>query len=587
MSKATKGTKRSRRQFIKDAALAAGAAAVGGFLLTGCSDGTTDNGEEITWDKVTDVIVVGTGCGLAAAIEAKTAGADVLVLERNDWAGGLYITTGGHAILGGGTKIQKEEGIEDSIDAWFEDEMKAAGYRGVPELIRTYCEKGPEFVEWMESMGFKWHRPLGHSGAEAHRVPRSHYAGHNPGVYQSKTGAPRSFGLAWTTVWLKKLEELDVPILYKHRMRKIYRQPDGPVVGVACDTPEGTVNIKARRGIVLTTGTWTDNYRMVQAWDPRAVGPDCYGDGGTPCDGTLFVDSSGDGHLAAAEVGAGFSDMSFVSYYYLFYGSRSYWGWEPPDFKTADYYMPGKGLTRNKAFFERIILVKNDGKRYINELEGTRSADPDLGEAGGINENIEWPYTAKYLALPQPRNVWAVTDADGAAALEWPIEELKNPNPKVGAMFDPACIAIADSIEELASKMGVDAAGLEETIARYNDFAEAGKDEDFGKPMPLFKIATPPFYAAKASLIRHTQRNGIRVNTKAQVIEQADQIAGYDGTSSDKSVSIDDEKVIPRLYASGELANIMGWRRTHGSMGNYAIFARIAGENAAKEEPME
>ena len=96
MSKATKGTKRSRRQFIKDAALAAGAAAVGGFLLTGCSDGTTDNGEEITWDKVTDVIVVGTGCGLAAAIEAKTAGADVLVLERNDWAGGLYITTGGH-----------------------------------------------------------------------------------------------------------------------------------------------------------------------------------------------------------------------------------------------------------------------------------------------------------------------------------------------------------------------------------------------------------------------------------------------------------------------------------------------------------
>ena len=119
--------------------------------------------------------------------------------------------------------------------------MKAAGYRGVPELIRTYCEKGPEFVEWMESMGFKWHRPLGHSGAEAHRVPRSHYAGHNPGVYQSKTGAPRSFGLAWTTVWLKKLEELDADP-HKHRMRKIYRQPDGPRNCVAV-TPE-IVNIK-------------------------------------------------------------------------------------------------------------------------------------------------------------------------------------------------------------------------------------------------------------------------------------------------------------------------------------------------------
>ena len=80
------------------------------------------------------------------------------------------------------------------------------------------------------------------------------------------------------------------------------------------DTPDGTINIKARKGVILCSGTWTDNYRMVQAWDPRLVGPDCYGDGGTPSDGTLFVDSAGDGHLAAAEIGAGFSDMSTFCY---------------------------------------------------------------------------------------------------------------------------------------------------------------------------------------------------------------------------------------------------------------------------------
>lgn len=586
----------SRRDFLRNAGVIAGGATLGaGMLLSGCSDGnnaaptTAEPPKECwlpdEWHKETDVVVVGTGCGLAAAIEAKTAGADVLILEKNDWVGGLWKTAGGHAILGA-TKTQKEHGIEDSIEAWYEDELKACGYRGVPELIRTYVERGPELVPWMESMGFKWDKPTNHS-PEVHRANRSHWPAHNPEVYESKPNDIRSFGLAWTTVWEKKLQELGVPILLKHRMKKIYRQPGGPVLGVEVDTPEGTINIKARKAVILCTGTWTDNYRMVQAWDPRAVGPDCFGDGGTPSDGTLFVDSAGDGHLAAAEIGAGFSDMSFVSYYYIFYGSRSYWGWDPPDFKTAANYAAGKGVLRSDAFFQRVILVKNDGTRYVNEMEGARKADPALGEAGGLNENIEWPYSAKYLSLPQPRNVWAITDSVGAEELKWPLEEIKNPNPKKGFMFDPACIAIADSIEELANKMGVSVEGLKETINRYNGFVDAGEDKDFGKPMPLYKIAKPPFYALKASLIRHTQRNGLRVNTKSQVIEQSDQMTGYSGKAIDGSISIDQEKVIPHLYAAGELGNIMGWRRPHGSLGNYATAARIAGENAAKETPWD
>lgn len=586
--------KLSRRDFLKNAGVIAGGATVGASLfLSGCAKedapaATVESKPWLPekWDQETDVVVVGTGCGMAAAIEAKNAGADVIVLERNDWAGGLWKTAGGHAILGG-TRIQQEAGIEDNIDDWYEDEMKACGYRGVPELIRTYVEKGPELIPWMESMGFVWDKSVINASPEVHRVSRSHWAGHNPGVYESRPDASRSFGLAWTTVWEKKLEELGVPILFKHRMRKIYREPGGPVLGVSVDTPDGAINIKARKGVMLGTGTWTDNYRMAQAWDPRAVGPDCFGDGGTPTDGTLFVDSSGDGHLAASQVGAGFSDMSFVSYYYIFYGSRSYWGWDPPDFKTAANYASGKGISRSMDFFQRVILVKNDGSRYIDETEGNRKSDPAKGEAGGLNENVEWPYTATYLSLPQPRNVWAITDSEGADALKWPLDDLRNPNPKKGAMFDPACIAIADSISELASKMGIPEAELEATINRYNGFVDAGEDADFGKPMPMSKIATPPFYGLKASLIRHTQRNGVRVNTKSQVIEQSDQMAGYNGTSTDGSISIDQERVIPHLYAAGELGNVMGWRRPHGSLGNYTTAARIAGENVAKETPWD
>ena len=104
--------------------------------------------------------------------------------------------------------------------------------------------------------------------------------------------------------------------------------------------------------------------------------------------------------------------------------------------------------------------------------------------------------------------------------------------------------------------------------------------------MPLYKIATPPFYGAKASVVRHTQRNGMRVNTKSQVLEQSDQLTGYSGTAIDGSISIDEEKVIPGLYAAGECGDALGWRRVHNSVAHYITAARIAGENAAKETPL-
>jgi len=231
-------------------------------------------------------------------------------------------------------------------------------------------------------------------------------------------------------------------------------------------------------------------------------------------------------------------------------------------------------LPRTATFFQRVILVKNDGVRYINEAEGAR---PSVPGRGGLTEWPEWPFTATYLSLPQPRNVWAISDADGAAALNWPIEDMKKANPKVGLTFDPACLAIADTLPQLATMMGIPAAALEATVSKYNGFVDAGEDKDFGKPKPLYKIAKPPFYGAKASVILHTQRNGLRVNTKSQVLEQSDQWDGKEG------VSIDKEKVIPHLYAAGEVANHLGWRRVHNSVGHYITAGRIAGENAARE----
>jgi succinate dehydrogenase/fumarate reductase flavoprotein subunit len=598
----------SRRDFLKNAGLIAGGATLGsGALLAGCSSNApaveSTSEDEISWDLEADIVVCGGGhCGgLPCAIEAARAGSEVIVLERNDWIGGLSRIGGDNFTMGGNNWLQQENGEVDDDEDWFNEERFSTQYRSVPELLRNLIKEGPTTCEWLRDLGLEFNlvngvlRPPVKRGFVVKASPAY------PGVRELPEGGTSDGAPAFTKLMVGELDKLGVQILLEHRMRSIYRQPGGPVIGVKVDTPEGSINVKARKAVHLSTGTWTDNYRMLKAWDPRAVGPDCYGDGGTPYNGKLYVDSSGDGHMAAAAIGAGFSDMSFASYYYLCFGARSYWAWDPPDFTDLDQeyctMSIRDGLFRSTAQTPYGVLVKGDGTRFIDESHaggkiieaGTSGAHATAGEPGlgGMPENPEWMWPTTYLSLLQPRNVWVVGDSDGLIAMKWPKEAFENPNPQHYPLFDPSCIAIADSLEELASKMNMPADAFAATIERYNGFVDAGVDEDFGKPMPMFKIAAPPFYAAKVSLVRHTQRNGLRVNSKSQVLEMADQMDGYDGTQIDSFISIDEEKVIPHLYAAGEIGNCLGFRRTHNSVGHYITSSRLAGINAAQETSWE
>ncbi len=101
---------------------------------------------------------------------------------------------------------------------------------------------------------------------------------------------------------------------------------------------------------------------------------------------------------------------------------------------------------------------------------------------------------------------------------------------------------------------------LEATVARYNSFVDEGKDEDFGKPTPKYKIEKAPFYAAWGTPNVHDTRSGLRINSKCQVLDMSGQ-------------------VIPGLYCAGESA---GGFNQHG-LGRCATQGFICGTNAAKE----
>jgi succinate dehydrogenase/fumarate reductase flavoprotein subunit len=101
---------------------------------------------------------------------------------------------------------------------------------------------------------------------------------------------------------------------------------------------------------------------------------------------------------------------------------------------------------------------------------------------------------------------------------------------------------------------------LQTTVARYNSFVDSGVDTDFGKSKPLYKIATPPFYAAWAVPCPHDTRAGLRINARCQVIDMEGQ-------------------VIPGLYCGGESA---GGFSQHG-LARALVQGYIAGSWAVKE----
>jgi len=115
-----------------------------------------DNSDAVAWNDTADVIVVGFGgAGACAALEARQAGADVLVVERFN-GGGATATSGGVIYAGGGTKYQKEAGIDDSVDDMYHYLKVEVGGVIKDSTLRKFCAESRANLEWVESHGAKF-----------------------------------------------------------------------------------------------------------------------------------------------------------------------------------------------------------------------------------------------------------------------------------------------------------------------------------------------------------------------------------------------------------------------------------------------
>ena len=553
---------------------------------------------ETEWHREADVVVIGSGAtGMPAAIVAREAGASVIVVEAQPRIGGHAITSGGNLPLGGGTSYQKKYGIEDSPDLFFRDltDWSVVESNGFPpyryndrEIIRAFADNSVAAFEFLLAHGVKVidRKPnsIGHEiGVSVLRTMQIDVAGW-PMVHTGQPADPDDPELRAGAGLMRPLHaaalKAGVEILLEHRMTAVHREAtnsgsaSGRVSGIAVDHKGASLNIRANKAVIVATGGSTGNVNFRRMFDPRLTEEYC-GLAGMP-----WSDQDASGEIAAMAVGAslwgtanytgefgsGITKPGAIGCQYGYVNVR----WRP----GSEVFDKARATGLPVADWQDVILVNMLGNRFYDETGGHfnyntyQSTDPYEPYSYLNAKNAKYDpsnfINAALAGIGDGHNgggpIWAIFDAEAVARETW------NPNPPdvdiaAGFFFS------ADSVEALAAKIKMKyqrvpmpPRNLTATVARYNSFVEAGKDADFGKPKPLYKIATPPFYAAWATPVIHDTRAGLRINARCQVIDM-------------------NGEAIPGLYCGGESA---GGFSMHG-LPRAICQGFIAGKNAVTE----
>jgi succinate dehydrogenase/fumarate reductase flavoprotein subunit len=546
------------------------------------------------WDREADVVVIGSGAtGMPAAIVAREAGASVIVVEAENHIGGHAITSGGNLPLGGGNRYQKKHGIADSAELFFQDltDWSVVETNGFPpyryndrEIIRAFADNSAAALEFLLAHGVKiidrMPNKIGHEiGVSVLRTMQIDVADW-PMVHTGGPAAPDDDEIRAGAGLMRPLEaaarQAGVDILLAHRMTAIHRETprSGRVTGIATDHDGKTLNIRARKAVIVATGGSTGNVNFRRMFDPRLTEEYC-GLAGMP-----WSDQDASGEIAAmgigaalwglfnytGEFGSAITKPGAIGCQYGYVNVRWYPGSDVFD-KARASGLPVKD-------WQDVILVNMLGKRFYDETAGHfkyntyQSTNPYEPHSYLNAKNQKYDpsnfINAALAGIGDGHNgggpIWAIFDADAAAREKWSPQP---PHVDVDAGFFFA----AESVEALAAKIkmkyqrvAMPPQNLADTVARYNSFVDAGKDAEFGKPKPLYKIAKPPFYAAWATPVIHDTRAGLRINARCQVIDM-------------------NGEAIPGLYCGGESA---GGFSMHG-LPRAIVQGLIAGRNAVTQ----
>lgn len=279
---------------------------------------------------------------------------------------------------------------------------------------------------------------------------------------------------------------------------------NGAVAGVKVECATGNYTIAAK-AVIIATGGFGANADMVISYRPELKGF------GT----TNHKGATGDGLILAKNFDAALVDIAEI--------------------QTHPTVVPGGEMITEAVRGNGAIMVNREGKRFGSEM-----ATRDVMSKAILEQTGQ----TAYLLFDQGVR-----------------ESLK----AIEGYAKKGLLTQADTLSDLAQKLSIPQEDLEATVAKYNEYQAAGDDPDFGRKgseMPR-ALATAPYYAVEVGPAIHHTMGGLKINTEAQVINNAG-------------------SVIPGLYAAGEVTGgVHGANRLGGNaVADICVFGKIAADSA-------
>ncbi len=515
-----------------------------------------------SFDETFDVIVVGYGfAGSVSAIEAARAGARVLLIEKTSVPGGISICSYGAVRCA------------SDADGAYQYLTATNGGRTPPDVVRVLADGMSEQEDYVRDLARVNHAEVATTREEGKTTANYPFPGVNA-FYQTTVRAVPNFLARAVYPWANGAP--GGPLLFKvlddnlaaqnieirletQAVRLLTAGRDREVVGLIAHGPSGPQRLQARRGVILACGGFEGNRRMQeQFWEGRPV---------LPC---AARSNTGDGIVMAQDLGAQLWHM------WHFHGAYGFKSADPsypyairvkrlPDWVpgVVDGFVPRRdesGVIEASQVKMAWILLDRNGRRFMNEYH------PYLQDTGHrplhtFDPTIQdFPRIPSYLITDERgRQLYPLgrpTSNDVGLRHDWSADNL--------AEVEAGILVRAETVEQLASRLGIDPTATAASVARWNAVVAAGQDADFGRPSgSMIPIAEPPFYGAPVWPVVSNTQGGPVHDAQQRVIDVYAQ-------------------PIPRLFAAGELGSAYGHLYiSGGNISECFITGRIAGRNAA------
>ncbi len=423
---------------------------------------------EITLEP--DVIVVGAGmAGLVASVRAAELGAKVLVLEQNYRVGGSANTAGG-SISGACYQIQKDAGIEDSPELFYQDFVNLGGgeqYMNT-EIAKVHSERSGEAIDWLQQdVGVEFSTQVDSGSYLIMDINRVTY---------TAGGASSGGGSYFVRGLMNKLQPYidagQVQLCLDTLVTDITLNAAGDVTGVVV----GDKEIAAPSTVIATGGygyceRWLKefNFTNITSNDPNTA--------------------IGSGYDFARKAGAAFDNMDYSSCYG---GSVPVTGFQ--------------ASLRCNINYNGAVWINTNGDRVFNEPKATSMDKRTVWRTS--DQNIIYVVVTESMLSDEQALFTGMMSNSAAFTNEEKINEL----------IEKGYVFKADTISELAEM--IHTPNLEATLTQYNEDVKKGEDSVFGRTDNLLSFEEGPYYAVYTVPYLMMTAGGPRINGSAQLMRE-------------------------------------------------------------------